>query len=163
MSKKGFVSRLQAFPILLVFIVVLLSGCSATAHLYPVQGPLSAKTPPPVLTAKFTGGVNSGTVSLVGPGGEAANGGWARVPASAPAVDGMPALWDTIYGSGFYTAHVLGAGLYANAVITGKLGTVYNLEFYSADTRRKSVQIRGVAKDSAGNVYKVVFQAIDNP
>jgi len=151
-------------------VVILTAGCSATARLYPVQGPLSAKTPPPVLTARFTGGVNSGSVSLVGPDGEAANGNWARVatPSTdpsgiAPAADGMAALWDTIYGSGFFTAHVLGAGLYANAVITGKAGTVYNLEFYSADTRRKSVQIRGVAKDSAGNYYKVVFNAIDNP
>jgi hypothetical protein len=72
----------------------------------------------------------------------------------------MPALWDTIYGPGFFTAHVSGAGLYANAVITGKLGTVYNLEFYSADAQPQRVsKIRGVAKDSANNLYKVVFSA----
>jgi hypothetical protein len=183
---KRFGSRLPVFPIrnpkgatslvtfLPMFVVILTSGCTATARLYPVQGPLSARTPPPAIAVKFTGGVNSGNVSLVSPDGEAASGHWARVathstgptgiaPASAPRADGMPALWDTIYGSGFFTAHVLGAGLYATAVISGKQGTVYNLEFYSADTNRKSVQIRGVAKDSAGNLYKVVFNAIDNP
>jgi len=156
--------------LLLSFVFVLTWGCSAAARLYPVQGPLSARTPPPVLTAKFTGGVNSGNVSLVGPDGEAANGRWPRVathptgatdaaPASTPGVDGMPALWDTIYGSGFFTSHVLGATLYANAVIAGNRGTAYNLEFYSEDTHGKTDQIRGVAKDSAGNLYEVAFHA----
>ena len=46
MNMKGFVVLLA---------VSLMAGCSATLRLYPVQGPLSAQTPPPVFTGKVTG------------------------------------------------------------------------------------------------------------
>jgi len=109
--------------------------------LYPVQGPLSTQTPSPVFPGKLSGGLNSGGVSFVIGDGEVFKGGWTRVipvkstqgaaMVSSPQSEGMPAAWDRVYGSGFYVAHVLGAVLYARAVITGNRGTVLQLEFYS--------------------------------
>jgi len=71
----------------------------------------------------------------------------------------MSAEWDAIYGPGFYVAHVLGARLYARAVLTGNQGTVLNVELYKPDTPENSnvSSIRGVAKDNRENVYKVAF------
>ena len=40
-------------------------GCSRTARLYPVQGPLSTQTPLPVLVAKVTGAFSPGRISVV--------------------------------------------------------------------------------------------------
>jgi len=146
-----------------------LSGCSATARLYPVQGPLSAQTPPPVYVAKMTGALNSGSFSATLNGSEVCTGHWAQVtrpkastevPVSGGASrDNMSAEWDAIYGPGFYVAHVLGARLYARAVLTGNQGTVLNVELYKPDTPENSnvSSIRGVAKDNRENVYKVAF------
>jgi len=39
-----------------------LSGC-VNAHLYPVQGPLAAQTPPPIYEARLVGAFNSGKVT----------------------------------------------------------------------------------------------------
>ena len=101
-------------------------GCSRTARLYPVQGPLSAQTPLPVLVAKVTGAFSPGTISVVLSDGEICKGRWTQVPpvqvpqgantANAPATNGMSSVWDTVYGSGFYVSHVLGARFYARAV-----------------------------------------------
>lgn len=136
-------------------------GCSATARLYPTQGPLSLQTPSPVFVGRLTGAVNSGTVSFVMADGEVCKGRWARVvPATAgtPAANGMPSVWDTVYGSGYYVAHVLGKRYFADGAITGNLGTVLNVEFYRADP--PATHIAGVAKDSKGNIYKMVFTAV---
>ena len=146
-----------------------LSGCSAIARLYPVQGPLSTQTPPPVYVAKMTGAFNSGTFFATLNGSEACTGRWAQVTrpkasidaaaASSAAADNMSAQWDAVYGQGFYVAHVLGTRLYARAVLTGNQGTVLNVELYKPDTPVNSnvSTIRGVAKDNRNNVYKVAF------
>ncbi|MEI9977251.1 MAG: hypothetical protein WDO73_37480 [Ignavibacteriota bacterium] len=67
----------------------------------------------------------------------------------------MPAIWDQIYGEGYYTAHVLGAKLHAQALITGSRGSTLSVEFYRPDA---IPQVQGVAKDSNGNTYKMTFQ-----
>ena len=145
-----------------------LTGC-ATARLYPIQGPLSMRTPPPVYVAKMTGAFNSGDFSVVIGDGEVCKGRWAQVPrpntsnaattASAPPANNLSAEWDTVYGTGFYVAHVLGARLYARAVLTGNRGTILNVELYKPDKVRDTAvgAIKGVAKDDKGNIYKVAF------
>ena len=149
----------------------LMVGCTATARLYPVQGPLSLQTPLPVFAGKLDGAINSGNVSFVMSDGELCKGRWTRLvpvrdpkgattagaPSSAgtPATSGMSSVWDAVYGSGFYVAHVLGDQYYAQGVITGDRGTVVNVEFYHAV--RPSTHIAGVARDSKGNIYKMVF------
>jgi len=70
----------------------------------------------------------------------------------------MSAAWDAVYGPGYYTAHVLGKRLYAEAAITGEQGIVYHVEFYRDDDPHV-IRILGVAKDSAGNIYKMVAGA----
>jgi hypothetical protein len=150
--------------------VSVLSGCSATARLYPVQGPLSSQTPPPVYVAKMTGAFTSGDFSATLNGSEKCAGRWSQVSrpkvsidaaaASALPAENMSAEWDTVYGQGFYVAHVLGARLYAKAVLTGNQGTVMNVELYKPDTVQNNNNvstIRGVAKDNHDNVYKVAF------
>jgi hypothetical protein len=161
---------LKSHLVVMLSCVSVLSGRSATARLYPVQGPLSAQTPPPVYIAKMTGAFTSGSFSATLNGSEACTGRWAQVarpkastdatPASiGAAADNMSAEWDTVYGPGFYVAHVLGARLYARAVLTGNQGTVLNVELYKPDTVENSnaSAIRGVAKDNRDNVYKVAF------
>ena len=149
-----------------------LAGCSATARLYPVQGPLSQQNPPPVYVARLTDGLHSGKFKVVLSDGEVGNGQWNAVPrpskssdstASASPSNNMAAEWDLVYGQGFYVAHVLGARLYAKAEIAGDRGTVLHAELYRPDrlvTEREPqsvASIKGVAKDDKGNVYKIAF------
>jgi hypothetical protein len=159
---------MKSFLALSLLCVCTLTGC-ATARLYPVQGPLSSQNPPPVYVAKFSGAFNSGDLSVVLGGGEVCKGHWAQVPrpntpqaattAAAATGDNLSAEWDTVYGTGFYVAHVLGTRLYARAVLTGNRGTTLNVELYKPDkVENTSVSaIKGVAKDDKGNIYKVAF------
>jgi hypothetical protein len=155
----------------LLFGISTLVGCSHTARLYPVQGALSAQTPLPVLVAKITtGALYPKDISVVLSDGEVCKGHWVIVPqaqiskgantASAPATNGMSSVWDTVYGSGFYVSHVLGARAYAQAVATGDRGTVLNVEMYRPlDEHEKTPvdSIKGVARDNKDNVYKLVL------
>jgi len=100
--------------VLLLGISVML-GCARTYRFYPVQGPLSAQTPSPVLVAKMTGAISSGSISVVLSDGEVCTGRWVEMPrvqvpkgantATVPA-DSMSSVWDTVYGSGYYVSHV---------------------------------------------------------
>ena len=147
----------------LVAALLSMAGCAATARLYPVQVALSALAPQPVFPGKISGFVNSGSVSFTLTGGEACKGQWTRVVpmktptgatiSDAPAANGMPAVWDAVYGPGYYVSHVLGSSLYARAAITGSKGTLLDVEFYKPGT----MHLFGVAKDSKGNTYKMVF------
>ena len=158
----------RLFVVLLA--VSILSGCYANARFYPVKGPLAAQAPLPVFTAKMTGLGNSGDISLALADGETGIGHWTRVaPVQSPngavtsnasANSSMAALWDIIYGPGFYVSHVLGTRLYAEAVVTGDRGTVLNVEFYRDEREHhddSSRGLKGVAKDNKDNIYKVVF------
>ena len=147
----------------LCFVLLLASimlGCSHTYRLYLVQGPLSAQTPSLVLFAKIMG-ATSGTISVVLSDGELCNGSWARIPpvqvpkdataANAPATNDMSYEWDTVYGSGFYVAHIVGATNYYRAVLSGNRGTVLNFEMLGLNV------LKGVVKDNKGNIYKLVY------
>jgi hypothetical protein len=155
-------------PLLLgILCVSLLSGCSATARLYPVSGPLSTHNPIPVYVGKITGIVNSGDFSVVLENGEKCKGQWSLVPrpnassnaSAAPPQENLAAEWDRVYGSGFYVAHVLGAKLYSRGTATGDSGTVLNFEIYTPENTENVPRgsVKGVAKDNKGNVYKLSF------
>ncbi|MGA2633467.1 MAG: hypothetical protein ABSF16_04470 [Terracidiphilus sp.] len=127
--------------------------------LYPVQGPLTAQSPPPIFTARFTGG-NSGKLSMVRANGELLTGKWSRVtaafvnnktPGTADSYPPQPNLafaWDAIYGQGYFLANVLGVEIGA-ATGTGNQGTVLQAEFFPGRF--------GVAIDNKGNIYKMVW------
>ena len=141
-------------------------GCSHTYRFYPVQGPLAAQTPLPVLVAKLTGAISSGNISVVLSDGEVCKGHWAEVPrakvpkgantASAPEANGMSSVWDTVYGSGFYVSQVLGS-TNARAVASGDRGTILNVELHATPEGEKTLIVKGIAKDNKGNIYKVVY------
>jgi len=159
----------------LCFILLAISmmlGCTRTARFYPVQGPLSSQTPLPVPTAKVTFGLNPGNLSVVLSDGEVCKGRWAVVPrgqvpkdataTNASTTIGMQSEWDTVYGSGFYVAHVLGAKYYARTTATGDRGTALNVEMYRPENVETGgnliAAVKGVAKDNKGNIYKLVLQ-----
>jgi hypothetical protein len=157
--------------ILFSFLLVACTGRAVT-RFYPVQGPLAAQTPTPVYVGKVAGGRNSGTVVLTGNQGEVFQGRWETIqqpkkssdaPAVAPSDNEMVPLWDSIYGNGFYVAHVLGSTLYARASMTGANGDSLKVEFYreeknnNGDVNALRASIKGVAKDSNGNVYKITI------
>jgi hypothetical protein len=131
--------------IVVLLFMSLLSAC-ATARFYPVQGPLTEQTPAPVYVAKLTGAFYSGSVSATLSDGEVCKGHWEVVPrpnastsvgtGGNQSADTLSAEWDTVYGLGYYTAHILGAKLYARSVLTGNRGTVLNLEMYRPDDER---------------------------
>ncbi len=143
-------------------------GCYHMAHLYPVQGPLSAQTPPPILAAKMTGTFTPANFSAVLNDGEVCKGRFSVIPqppasnranATSSASD-LSSAWDSIYGPGFYVAHVLGVRFYARALASGNRGTILNVEIYRSANVEQGAElasIKGVAKDSAGNIYKMVF------
>ena len=156
----------RLLPVLIL--ISTLSACTHNARLYPIQGPLSTQTPPPVIFAKITGTDLPQEISIVLSDGEVCKGHWVMVKAregaastSASTID-MSSAWDAVYGSGFYVADVLGARHYARAVASGDRGTVVNVELYRPDERGHddttlTTRAKGVARDSKGNVYKLVL------
>jgi hypothetical protein len=149
----------------LLLAIFILSGCSAKVRLYPVQGPLSTQTPAPVLLGKLTGAFRSGEISVVLSDGEICKGRWvqvkqAEVPKGATAAtitdpDGMSPIWDSVYGAGFYTSHILGTYMFAWALASGNRGTIIHAEMYKS--LGEHAEVRGVAKDDKGIVYKLVI------
>lgn len=155
---------------LALLMVSIMFGCTYTMRLYPVQGPLSAQRPLPVFVGKLSVGSTSGDISVVLGNGELCKGRWAQVPRPQPSKPGttaaattandMTAIWDTVYGQGFYVSHVLGTRLYAQALLSGNQGTVMNVEMYQPEREHAediAASIKGVAKDNKDNIYKITF------
>lgn len=155
--------KLSVIPVLLT--AAILSGCilSVRSGFSPVQGPLSKQSPIPTYPATING-LFSGTVSVVLDNGEVCTGPWESASKTTPgtnatagtavltAVD-MTADWDSVYGPGYFAAHVLGNKLYARATLTGSQGTVLHVEFSNVSHTRGDS--KGVAADNRGNVFKV--------
>ena len=153
------------FAALMLLSVCVLTGCPQQAHLYPVKGPLSLQNPAPVFAARFSTGLGLGheTFSAVLTDGESFKGSGtmkagktrmqdaSRNPASSAAPD-LPSAWDTVYGQGYYVAHILGSRDSFQSEITGSQGTVLQIAMYGDSFGEK-----GVARDDKGNIYKVVF------
>lgn len=160
------------FAVITLLCTCFISSCVRVAHFYPVQGPLAVETPPPIYTGKIAGVINSGSISAKFANGQQYSGQWQGQSASALAKESsrgvvppfnLSAEWDAVYGSGFYTAHVLGAHLFARTTLTGTQGGTLQLEMISqpvetADAKDAAAPaIKGVARDEKGNVYKVAF------
>lgn len=168
---------MKVWPALVLFSVLLLSGCYLNARLYPIQGPASAQTPPPIYAARIAGGIHSGTFTAVLQNGEKCRGTWSQVSreptqgrsASPEADANIAKAWDAVYGSSFYTAHVLGAPIRIHGVLRGDRGTVLQVDAYRNMTVDENAEAggfhsgiftpdrEGVAIDNNGNIYKLVF------
>jgi hypothetical protein len=155
--------KLSILPVLLTSTI--LAGCilSVPGGFSPVQGPLSKQSPIPTYAATMSG-LFAGSVSVTLDNGEVCKGPWAFVSATPPATSAtartvaaapidMAADWDSVYGTGYFAAHVLGNKLYARATLTGTKGTVLHVEFSNENNTRGNT--KGVAADEKGNVFKV--------
>ena len=71
----------------------------------------------------------------------------------------MSQVWDSVYGPGYYVAHVLGANYYYESVVSGNRGTVINVEMYwdASESNGRFSSVKGVARDNKGNTYKLVM------
>lgn len=148
--------------------VSVLSGCYLNGRLYPVQGPASAVTPPPIYAARISGGLRSGSFTATLQNGERCTGSWAQVSNKPTATQtsnssrsqaDIAKAWDTVYGAGFYTAHVLGANIHIHGVLNGDKGTVLEVDaFRNPGTGDDAMNSRkGIAFDTNSNIYKLVF------
>jgi len=147
----------------------LLTGCSAAARLYPVQGPLSLEAPPPIFAARAAVGIHSGSFSATLANGETCKGQWTRVstnPTKAgktpppTAQQNLASAWDTVYGEGYYRANVLGAAIHIQGTIPCSSGTILHVEAYQVPylaTNQTAINVYGVATDNKNNVYKLAF------
>jgi hypothetical protein len=122
--------------------------------MYPVSGPVAAKTPPPVFRAKISANMaaKSGAFSTTLENGERFDGRWklgTPGPADPSSPTDLSVTWDSVFGQGYYVAHVLGNRTCGGATITGSAGTVLQLQLCGGDGQK------AVAKDSHGNVYKM--------
>jgi hypothetical protein len=153
------------------FALLLLSACIISGSvaafgetLYPVQGPMAAQAPPPVITAKFNG-TSSGKFTLVQANGESFQGKWASLipsfvntktpetPASFLPQPNLAFAWDAVYGQGYFLAQIVGTRI-RQVVATGNNGTVIQVECLFGDAR---AGLNGIAVDSKGNLFKVVW------
>jgi hypothetical protein len=145
----------------IVLAMFIMSGCSLPLRLYPVQGPLSKHTPVPILNGTLTGNF-SGTMKVVLPDGEICEGEWTASttpPGSGSAIQPvhMAPVWDTIYGQGFYTAHILGEKV-AQGTLRGNKGTTLSVEIKPhLDSQDGLKNIQGVAQDNVKNIYKIAL------
>ena len=76
MMQDGFRKFFLTFSLALVALVFV--GCTAALHVYPVTGPLSAQTPPPVFPARLSVNLasHSGSFSTTLANGESFKGAW---------------------------------------------------------------------------------------
>jgi len=154
---------MEATRILFLSVAMMLAGCtslSVPGAFSPVQGPLSKKPSVPSYAATMSG-ILSGTISVVIDNDEACKGPWifvSKAPsegsdATNPPAGNLAADWDTVYGAGYYVAHVLGNKLYARATLSCNKGTRIFAELSNEHNERG--QTKGVAEDNNGNLFKV--------
>ena len=143
----------------LLLVAMLPAGCviMVPGHLYPVQGPLAATQPQPVYSLIMNGVYDTGTLTATLPDGEECKGDWSVISPTDPNARQMSAVWDSVYGSGFFVAHVLGSRVFAGAILKGDRGTTLNVQIY--DPRPGDVSaVVGVATDNHGNQFKLTME-----
>jgi hypothetical protein len=156
--------------LVLAFLTVGMTLASTAAFgqkLYPVQGPLTSQTPPPVFSAQVkrplfaAGSATKVLKSWTLANGEVVSGKFAKVNATSintktpgeqgsyPPQPNLAFAWDAVYGQGYFAAHILGKKIW-QGVFTGDKGTVLQVELLD--------DMHGAAVDNKGNVYKEVWQ-----
>jgi hypothetical protein len=152
----------------LLFALAVIAFAAASSHaqqLDPVKGPMALQAPGPFYEGTRGGGTYSyviksdfGRVKAFSyADGETLKGksDWTTAPAAdatASATDGSQpdtaAVWDLIYGQGYYAAHIAGNKI-LQGTFTGDKGTV--LQVQSLDN------FVAVGADNHGNLYKIVW------
>lgn len=144
-----------------LLIAVMLGGCviAMPGHLYPVQGPLAARTPVPIYKVSLTIIGPQGQIYATLRDGEVCYGKLEQVASDDPTSRNTAADWDSVYGSGFFEAKLLGKE-HARANLIGNKGTHLHVELFNPRLWRKNSNPRdivGIARDDHGNLYKVTF------
>jgi hypothetical protein len=145
--------------VLFAGVFAMLGGCAlmVPGHLYPVQGPLSKESTPPIYTATLNGGVlPSGSITVHLARGINCPGDWRAVSRDDPNARQMSVDWDEVYGSGYFVANVLGKRTFARAVLMCTDAEKLNLEFLVVVPGQASSTI-GVVSDGSGNIFKLSF------
>jgi hypothetical protein len=139
-----------------LFTVILLCSCTTTANLYPVKGPLSLQSPPPILVARV-GGImgNTGNISLTMPDGEACQGRWSSAAGMAVSFGtvNLFSQYGSILGTGYSIGNVPGVNR-GEAILFCNKGTKMEVEFFTGSGTANGY---GLAKDNHENIYKVLF------
>jgi hypothetical protein len=145
--------------ILLATVFAMLGGCAimVPGHLYPVQGPLSKESSPPIYTATLNGGIlPSGSITVHIASTITCPGDWKAISRDDPSASQMSVAWDEVYGSGYFVANVLGKRTFSRSVLTCTNAEKLNLEFLVVEPGKPS-SITGVVSDGAGNIFKLSF------
>lgn len=136
--------------------VAALTGCSLTATMVPVEGPLTSVRPLPVLSVRVDGITgNSGNLSTFTPDGDTCKGRWSSAAGAGITVGGANLL--STYGSTYITGYSVSTGRGQNpgqALMVCGLGRVIQVEFV---TGAGTAHGFGIAKDSEANIYRFVF------
>jgi hypothetical protein len=136
--------------------LLLITGCSTTATLFPTSGPLKDMRPLPVISATVEGILNNtGPFKLTYPNGDVCEGRWASIAPQMVSVG-----WGSIfnkYGSlaGVQTsvANLPGVNK-GEAMAICASGNQVQVEFYTGSGTANGT---GVGKDELGNVFKLIF------
>lgn len=148
--------------LLLLLTSSLLAGCPSNilvkvpGHLYEIEGSPPAQTPVPTYKVIIDGVGNSGTLTATLRDGEVCSGHWARLRQDDPSASKLSAVWDRVYGQGFFVAHILGSSGAYRSVLAGNKGSTLTVDFYGLNAANMS-DVRGVAEDNNGNVFKLTF------
>jgi hypothetical protein len=144
---------------LLISAFAVLGGCAAMVpgHLYPVQGPLSKESMPPIYSVTVNGSfLPSGSLTVHLAQGITCSGAWKAVSQQDPSAKQMSAEWDEVYGSGYFVANVLGKRTFARSAPTCNDSEKLSLEFLVVRPGIPSSTI-GVVSDGIGNIFKLTF------
>jgi hypothetical protein len=145
--------------ILSATVCAMLGGCAlmVPGHLYPVQGPLSKESTPPIYAVTLNGSfLPSGTIAVHIASGVSCPGDWKAVAPDDPTARQMSVAWDTVYGNGYFVANVLGKRTFARSVLTCTNSETLNLEFLVVEPGKPSSTV-GVVSDGSGNIFKLSF------
>jgi hypothetical protein len=151
--------------IFLIAVFAALAGCAVMVpgHLYPVQGPLSKLSMPPIYAVSMNGSfLPFGSLKVHLAQGITCSGAWKAVSQQDPSAKQMSAEWDEVYGSGYFVANVLGKRTLGRSSPTCTDSGKLSLEFLVVHPGDPSSTI-GVASGGVGNVFKLTFGSSREP
>jgi hypothetical protein len=142
-----------------IAVFAVLGGCAVMVpgHLYPVQGPLSKLSMPPIYAVSMNGSfLPSGSLTIHMAQGIKCSGTWKAVSQQDPSANQMSAEWDEVYGSGYFVANVLGERTFARSAPTCSDSGKLSVEFLVVKPGVPSSTI-GVVSDGVGNLFKLTL------
>jgi hypothetical protein len=137
--------------VLAMIFVLVISGCSMKATMYPVSGPLveSGQAQPIPVEYSYNGS-GHGSIIFYMPDGEICKGEYTTVADSQIATVFAYDQFTTYYGNGFSTS----SKQHGQAIAYGNAGTVLQAEYF---VDAMTFHGYGLAKDNKGNIFKLMW------